>query len=140
MWAWNSATIWICSSRLWVQGGWDALNRRRQHGETPAQHGVLNGFLGLIGLQEHGFAELVLEEILRRRADQTVFQEDITRWHGQDQTIADAVRIQYGGSCKPSNANELFAQPDIDGGLIGGAALKANSFVSLVESARALAK
>ena len=37
---------------------------------------------------------------------------------------AEAIRIQYGGSVSPSNAAELFAQPDIDGGLVGGASLK----------------
>ena len=50
--------------------------------------------------------------------------------------IADAVRIQYGGSMKPSNAAELLDQPDIDGGLIGGASLEARSFVELVKIAR----
>ena len=49
-------------------------------------------------------------------------------------TLADAVSILYGGSCKPSNAKELFSQPDIDGGLIGGAALKAEDFVQIIES------
>lgn len=48
---------------------------------------------------------------------------------------AQAVRIQYGGSVKPSNAKEIFAQPDIDGGLIGGAALDAASFVDIVNAA-----
>ena len=49
--------------------------------------------------------------------------------------VARAVRIQYGGSMKPSNAAELFEQPDIDGGLIGGAALEARSFVEIVRAA-----
>jgi triosephosphate isomerase len=48
---------------------------------------------------------------------------------------ADAVRIQYGGSMKPDNAAELLAQPDIDGGLIGGAALDAVSFAAIVKAA-----
>ena len=43
--------------------------------------------------------------------------------------IAEETSILYGGSCKPSNAKELFAQKDIDGGLIGGAALKAEDFI-----------
>lgn len=49
---------------------------------------------------------------------------------------ADVVRIQYGGSMKAENAKELVAQPDIDGGLIGGASLKAISFKDLIENAR----
>ena len=48
---------------------------------------------------------------------------------------ADAVRIQYGGSMKPANAAELLSQPDIDGGLIGGAALDATSFAEIVKAA-----
>ena len=48
---------------------------------------------------------------------------------------ADEMRIQYGGSMKPANARELVAQPDIDGGLIGGAALDASTFASLIREA-----
>lgn len=51
--------------------------------------------------------------------------------------LAGKVRILYGGSMKPGNAPELLAQADIDGGLIGGAALEARSFVQLVEAAQA---
>ena len=50
------------------------------------------------------------------------------------QAVADEVSILYGGSCKPSNAKELFAKPDIDGGLIGGASLKAEDFMGIVRS------
>ena len=46
---------------------------------------------------------------------------------------AQSVRIQYGGSMKPSNASELMAKPEIDGGLIGGAALKAEDFAGIVK-------
>jgi len=49
-----------------------------------------------------------------------------------DTQVADNTTILYGGSCKPSNAPELFAKPDIDGGLIGGASLKADSFMGIV--------
>ena len=47
---------------------------------------------------------------------------------------ADDMTILYGGSCKPSNAGELFAQPDIDGGLIGGASLKADDFIAIAKA------
>lgn len=53
------------------------------------------------------------------------------------EAIAQKVRILYGGSMKPANAPELLAQKDIDGGLIGGAALEARSFVELVNAALA---
>ena len=48
--------------------------------------------------------------------------------------LAQEISILYGGSCKPSNAKELFACPDIDGGLIGGAALKASDFIAIAQS------
>ena len=53
---------------------------------------------------------------------------------------ADKIRILYGGSMKPENADDLLSQSNIDGGLIGGASLKAHSFVSLIESALKLSK
>ncbi len=49
--------------------------------------------------------------------------------------IGDGMRILYGGSVNPGNAEELFGQSDIDGGLIGGASLKAESFIALVKAA-----
>lgn len=48
--------------------------------------------------------------------------------------LAEEISILYGGSCKPSNAKELFAQKDIDGGLIGGASLKAEDFIAIAKS------
>ncbi len=52
---------------------------------------------------------------------------------------AQAMRIQYGGSIKPDNAAELFSMSDIDGGLVGGASLTADSFVSIIEAASMVA-
>ena len=57
----------------------------------------------------------------------------LAKLYGQD--VADAVTIQYGGSMNPKNAAELVAQPDVDGGLIGGASLKAADFGVLLEAA-----
>lgn len=48
--------------------------------------------------------------------------------------IAENLTILYGGSCKPSNAAEIFSKPDVDGGLIGGAALKKDDFTAIVEA------
>jgi triosephosphate isomerase (TIM) len=50
-----------------------------------------------------------------------------------NQTLANDTTILYGGSCNPKNAPELFAQPDIDGGLIGGASLKSRDFLDIVK-------
>lgn len=52
-----------------------------------------------------------------------------------DETTADRVRIQYGGSVKPENARELMSQPDIDGALVGGASLDSRSFAQIVKAA-----
>ncbi|MDC1365384.1 triose-phosphate isomerase, partial [Algibacter sp.] len=46
--------------------------------------------------------------------------------------VANEVSILYGGSCKPGNAQEIFSKPDVDGGLIGGAALNAEDFLAIV--------
>jgi len=48
--------------------------------------------------------------------------------------VADNMSILYGGSVKPANAKELFSQPDVDGGLVGGASLKAEDFLAIIES------
>lgn len=57
-------------------------------------------------------------------------RQTIAEKYGEE--IANNTSILYGGSCKPSNAGELFAKPDVDGGLIGGAALKADSFMGII--------
>ena len=51
-----------------------------------------------------------------------------------DETVARKVRIQYGGSVKPSNARELMGQPDVDGALVGGASLEARSFADIIKN------
>ncbi len=56
----------------------------------------------------------------------------IAEQHGKE--VADEVSILYGGSVKPDNAKEIFAKPDIDGGLIGGAALKVEDFAKIIEA------
>ena len=57
-------------------------------------------------------------------------RETIRKRYGSN--VAEDVSILYGGSVKPDNAKEIFSKPDVDGGLIGGAALKANDFAAIV--------
>lgn len=66
------------------------------------------------------------------QANETIgaIRKAIERKYGKD--VSDAVRIQYGGSMNPSNVKGLMAQPEIDGGLIGGASLKADQFSAVV--------
>ncbi|PRY82625.1 triose-phosphate isomerase [Alkalibacterium olivapovliticus] len=63
----------------------------------------------------------------------SVVRQTVAKLYSQD--VADAVRMQYGGSVKPANIKELMAQPDIDGALVGGASLEAESFLQLLEGA-----
>lgn len=62
-----------------------------------------------------------------------VVRETVHELYGEK--VAEAVRIQYGGSVKPENIAELLAQSDIDGALVGGASLEADSFLKLLEAA-----
>lgn len=59
-------------------------------------------------------------------------REQIAEKYGTQ--VANNTSILYGGSCKPSNAKELFANPDVDGGLIGGASLNASDFMGIVNA------
>lgn len=62
----------------------------------------------------------------------TFIRETVRHTYGSE--IAENVSILYGGSVKPDNAQEIFGKPDVDGGLIGGAALKADDFVAIVNA------
>lgn len=53
-----------------------------------------------------------------------------------NQTIANQIRIIYGGSCNSKNAKEIFSKPDVDGGLVGGASLKVDEFVNIIMSCK----
>ncbi len=59
-------------------------------------------------------------------------RETVKNSYGSE--IANDLSILYGGSCKPSNAKELFSNPDVDGGLIGGASLNADDFIAIAKS------
>lgn len=93
----------------------------------------------------HAFVEAVVayEPVWAIGTGQTASPEQAQSVHAMirarvaeaDDTIADRLRIIYGGSVKAGNAADLFAKPDIDGGLIGGASLDADSFLSICESA-----
>ena len=100
---------------------------------------------GVFGLSAEDFAKVVIayEPVwaigtgLTATSEQAqevhaFIRKEIAAKYGQE--IADGTSILYGGSCNPKNAAELFAQPDIDGGLIGGASLKSRDFADLVKT------
>jgi triosephosphate isomerase (TIM) len=104
----------------------------------------ING--GLAGLSEADMKNVVIayEPVWAIGTGKTASPEQAQEVHAfirsllaglSSQATADTVRIQYGGSMKPNNAAELLSKPDIDGGLIGGAALDAPSFIGIVKAA-----
>lgn len=119
----------------------ETLDQRRADQMEATLKAQLSG--GLMGIRAEAMAHIVIayepvwaigtgETASPVQAQQaTAFIRD---WLAKrfDGSIADATRILYGGSVKPSNAQELQAQPDIDGALIGGASLNADSFVQII--------
>ncbi|MBQ3950552.1 MAG: triose-phosphate isomerase [Bacteroidales bacterium] len=100
---------------------------------------------GLFHLSAEQFKELVIayEPVWAIGTGKTATPEQAQEIHAfirktiadkYGKEVADEISILYGGSCKPSNAKELFANPDVDGGLIGGAALQAEDFVNIAMS------
>jgi triosephosphate isomerase len=101
---------------------------------------------GLKGLSDSDFANVAIayEPVWAIGTGVTASPEQAEEAHAfvrglvRDQfgeTVADGLRIQYGGSVKPDNAAELMAKPNVDGALVGGAALKADSFAGIVKAA-----
>ena len=85
-----------------------------------------------------------MEELLGRKTPHSATAEQAaevctfirtTVRHLYGARIARSITIQYGGSMKPANAAELLAQPDIDGGLIGGASLNPEDFIAIINAA-----
>lgn len=118
---------------------------QREAGQTDAVN-VAQLRAGLAGISTESMARVVIayEPVWAIGTGLTATPDDAQNAHKAirntlrdlyGDSVADATRIQYGGSVKPGNAAELFGQPDIDGGLIGGAALKAADFAAIVSAA-----
>lgn len=100
---------------------------------------------GLFHLSEADFSKVVLayEPVWAIGTGKTASPEQAQEMHAfirktlvekYGAQIADDTSVLYGGSCKPSNAKELFSNPDVDGGLIGGASLKAEDFYGIISA------
>jgi triosephosphate isomerase len=118
---------------------------QREAGQTDAINAGQLGY-GLAGVSKADMARVTIayEPVWAIGTGKTATPEDAQKAHAAvrsaiafayDQDTADAVRIQYGGSMKPGNAADLLSQPDIDGGLIGGASLIADDFAAIVAAA-----
>lgn len=117
----------------------------RERGETDAVN-LRQTKIGLTGVSAEQMLRLTIayEPVWAIGTGKTATPTDAQAAHRairsclKDQygpAVAEGVRIQYGGSVKGSNAGELFSQGDIDGGLIGGASLKADEFLAIVRAA-----
>ncbi|MGY6560644.1 MAG: triose-phosphate isomerase [Luteibaculaceae bacterium] len=99
----------------------------------------------LINVEEDAFAMVIIayEPVWAIGTGQTATTEQAQEMHAYIRKIlkekygslASETPILYGGSCNPKNANELFAQPDVNGGLIGGASLKVEDFTAIIAAA-----
>jgi len=120
------------------------LLQERQAGETPdvVRRQVQIGMEGL-GAQEAAKVTIAYEPVWAIGTGVTATPQQAQEVHAMIRgllramygpKLADGLRIQYGGSVKPSNAGELLNQPDIDGALVGGASLKAADFVGIIKA------
>jgi triosephosphate isomerase len=117
----------------------ETLEQREQDETMDVIHTQLDAVINLTGIDAFNNAVIAYEPVWAIGTGKTATDEQAQEVHSairryiaaKDQTIADKIQILYGGSAKPDNAKGLFAMPDIDGGLIGGASLDADSFLKI---------
>ena len=122
----------------------ETLEQREQDQPFAVINEQLDAVINLAGIASLSKAVIAYEPVWAIGTGKTATDEQAQEVHqyirqyiaAKDQAIADKVQILYGGSAKPDNAKGLFAQPDIDGGLIGGASLEAESFLKIFQSVK----
>jgi triosephosphate isomerase len=122
--------------------GEELTDRKTGNEEAVVESQIKNA---LFHLDESAFKNIILayEPVWAIGTGETATPEQAQDMHAfirktlegkYGQEVADSVSILYGGSVKPNNAKEIFSKPDVDGGLIGGASLKAEDFFAIVNA------
>ncbi|NEX20927.1 triose-phosphate isomerase [Thiorhodococcus mannitoliphagus] len=125
----------------------ETLDQREQGKTQEVIAQQIDAVIAQNGIASFAELEIAYEPIWAIGTGKTATPEQAQEVHdfirqriaGQDQAIGAKVRILYGGSMKPGNASDLLSQPDIDGGLIGGAALAAEDFLAICRAGEAAA-
>jgi len=120
----------------------ETLEQREQDQTFAVIDTQLDAVINLAGITAFGSSVIAYEPVWAIGTGKTATDEQAQEVHqyirqyiaAKDQAIAEKIQILYGGSAKPDNAKGLFAMPDIDGGLIGGASLDAESFLKIYHS------
>jgi triosephosphate isomerase len=124
----------------------ELLAERKAGREREVVRAQLEGVLPRLEYADPYNTVLAYEPVWAIGTGETATPEQAQQMHAWSREVAGRLlgegpaanlRILYGGSCKASNALELFSRPDVDGGLIGGASLKAEDFVGIVDGAEA---
>lgn len=121
----------------------ETLEEREAGKTADVVGGQLDAVLEVLGAEQLAKIVLAYEPVWAIGTGKTATPEMAQEVHAllrarvakKDAASAASMQILYGGSMKPENAKELLAQPDIDGGLIGGAALKAADFLAIIHAA-----